>query len=250
MTTPTTTDPPSTIPVALVTGGSSGLGAALVHALVRGGWRVVTDARDGVRLARTLADLPPSRITGIAGDVADPRHRQALADAVADHGGLDLLVNNASVLGPSPLPPLADLPLEAFERILVVNTIAPLALIQLVLPQLHRRRGVLISISSDAAVEAYPGWGGYGASKAALDRLGAVLGVEHPALSVYAFDPGDMNTEMHQQAFPGEDISDRPSPDSVVPTVLALVRERPASGRYRGADLLAQAVPTQIEDST
>ena len=230
-----------THPTALVTGASRGLGRALATALNADGWQLVLDARDGDRLAAAVAALPfPDRVTALAGDVADPAHRSALAAAVPDR--LELLVSNASDLGPSPLPPLAELPLPAFERVLAVNTVAPLGLVQLLLPALRRGSGRVVQISSDAAVEAYAGWGGYGASKAALDQLSAVLAVEEPELRVYAVDPGDMATDMHQAAFPGEDVSDRPSPESVVPALLRLVTEPLPSGRYRSADLgLAEA---------
>ena len=224
-------------PVALLTGGSRGLGAALASALSTRGWRLVLDGRDTGRLAAAVAALPsPELVTAVPGDVADPAHRAALAAAVGPR--LDLLVHNASDLGPSPLVPLADLPPDRFARLLAVNTIAPLALTQQVLPALTRAGGRVLSISSDAAVEAYACWGGYGASKAALDQLTAVLAVEHPALRVHAVDPGDMATEMHQAAYPDEDVSDRPSPASVVPALLRLLDEDLPSGRYRAADLL------------
>ena len=176
----------------------------------------------------------------VPGDVRDPRHRLRLAAASAEAGGLDLLVNNASVLGPSPQPHLADYPIEVFEQVYAVNTLAPLALFQALLPQLARRGGRVVNVSSDAAVEPYPGWGGYGSAKAALDQLTAVLAVEHPNLRVYAFDPGDMATDLHQQVFPGEDISDRPSPEHVVPALLELAEGALPSGRYRAADLLVE----------
>jgi NAD(P)-dependent dehydrogenase (short-subunit alcohol dehydrogenase family) len=222
---------------ALLTGASRGLGAALAQELNGRGWRLVVDARDGDRLRTAVAALPrPDLVTPIPGDVADPAHRAALAAAAGDR--LDLLVNNASELGPSPLPRLADLPLPAFERVLEVNVVAPLALVQLTLPALLAAGGRVLDISSDAAVEAYEGWGGYGAGKAALDQLTAVLAAEHPGLRVYAVDPGDMATDMHQAAFPGEDISDRPAPESVVPALLRLLDDdAPPSGRYRAAEL-------------
>jgi NAD(P)-dependent dehydrogenase (short-subunit alcohol dehydrogenase family) len=221
---------------ALVTGASRGLGRALATALSGREWRLVLDGRDAARLASTVAALPrPDLVTAVAGDVADPRHRAALAQAVGPD--LDLLVNNASDLGPSPLPHLADLAPDELLRVLAVNTVAPLAVVQAVLPALRSAGGRIVNISSDAAVEAYEGWGGYGASKAALDQLTAVLGVEHPELRVYAVDPGDMATDMHQAAFPGEDISDRPAPESVVPGLMALVDGDLASGRYRAAEL-------------
>ena len=233
-----TSSPASTRRVALVTGGSQGLGLALVRRLVQDGWLVITDARRGERLAAAAAGLPRNAVHAIPGDVADPDHREQLVLAVRAAGRLDLLVHNASALGPSPLPPLAAHPLDELEQVYRVNVFAPLALTQPLLPDLRHSRGVLIMISSDAAAEAYPGWGGYGSSKAALDQLAAVLAVELPELHVYAVDPGDMNTEMHQRAFPGEDISDRPAPEAAVPALLRLVEQDVPSGRYRAADLL------------
>ncbi len=229
---------------ALVTGASRGLGRALATALADGRWRLVVDGRDAARLTEAAATLPhPELVTAVPGDVADPQHRAALARAVGPR--LDLLVNNASDLGPSPLPPLADLPTDAFLRVLTVNAVAPLALVQAVLPALRSAHGTVVDISSDAAVEAYAGWGGYGASKAALDQLTAVLGVENPELRIYAVDPGDMNTDMHQAAFPGEDISDRPAPETVVPRLLALLDGDLPSGRYRAAELATPAGATR-----
>jgi NAD(P)-dependent dehydrogenase (short-subunit alcohol dehydrogenase family) len=223
-------------PTALITGASRGLGRALAAALNDRGWRLVIDGRDARRLGATAAALPrPEWGVALPGDVADPAHRAALATAVGPH--LDLLVNNASDLGPSPLPRLVDLRPEEFTRVLTVNTVAPLALLQAVLPAL-RAGGRVVDISSDAAVEAYAGWGGYGASKAALDHLTAVLATEHPDLRIYAVDPGDMATDMHQAAFPGEDISDRPAPETVVPALLALIDGDLPSGRYRAAELV------------
>jgi NAD(P)-dependent dehydrogenase (short-subunit alcohol dehydrogenase family) len=225
-----------TPPTALVTGASRGLGLALAAALSARGWRLVVDGRDPDRLAAAVGGLPsPELVTAVAGDVADAAHRAALAAAVPDR--LDLFVANASELGPSPLPPLAELSPAAFERVLQVNTVAPLALLQLVLPALRRAGGRVLLISSDAAVEAYAGWGGYGASKAALDQLAAVLAVELPDLRVSAVDPGDMRTDMHQAAFPGEDISDRPAPEAVVPALLRLIEGDLPGGRYRAAEL-------------
>jgi NAD(P)-dependent dehydrogenase (short-subunit alcohol dehydrogenase family) len=227
-------------PVALVTGASQGLGRALVHSLSERGWRIVLDARDPERLHEVAGSLGSP--VAIAGDVTDPAHRDALAAAVHVLGRLDLLVNNASELGPSPLPPLADYPLDALRAVYETNILAPLALLQLVLPELRASGGTVVNISSDASVEAYEGWGGYGSSKAALDHASAVLGAEEPALRVYAVDPGDMRTDMHQRAFPGEDISDRVLPETVVPSVLRLLDVRPASGRYRAADWAAAEV--------
>ena len=231
------TTSPAAPRTALVTGASRGLGHALAAELNRRGWRLVLDARDASRLAGSVAALPhPELVTAVPGDVVDPAHRAALAEAVGPR--LDLLVNNASDLGPSPLPPLAELGPGALRRIIEVNAVAPLALVQAMLPALHAVGGRIVDVTSDAAVEAYAGWGGYGASKAALDQLTAVLAVEHPELRVYAVDPGDMATEMHQAAFPGEDISDRPAPDTVVPALLELIAGEHPSGRYRAADLV------------
>jgi len=224
--------------VALITGGSKGLGRALMERLVAEGWHVVTDARDAAGLERAVAGLPGSRVTAMAGDVSDGWHRAGLGAAVADLGRLDLLVNNASVLGPSPQPRLADYPAAELARVFAVNTIAPLALAQMVMDPLERSGGRIVNVSSDAAVVAYETWGGYGSSKAALDRLTAVLAAEHPALRIYAIDPGDMATDLHQRAYPGEDISDRPAPESVVPALLRLVDGDLPSGRY-AVDALA-----------
>lgn len=222
---------------ALVTGGSQGFGRALARTLDAAGWRVVVDARSVTDLAALQAELP--RVIVVPGDVTDAAHRATLADAAG--GSLELLVNNASDLGPSPLPSLADYPIAALHRVYDTNVIAPLALIQLLLPALRAGGGVVVNVSSDAAVEAYEGWGGYGSAKAALDHLSAVLGQENPEVGVYAFDPGDMRTAMHQAAFPGEDIDDRPDPASVVPALLRLLDERPPSRRVRAADLAVSA---------
>ena len=216
----------------IVTGASRGLGVALTHALVDRGWRIVVDARDGEALRREWG-YPPHDVV-IAGDVTDAAHRRALVEA-AD-GPIDLVVNNASTLGQSPLPPLAEYPLDELRRVYEVNVVAPLALVQLALPHLAPGARIL-NITSDAAVEAYEGWGGYGSSKAALEQLTAVLAAEHPYLRVYAVDPGDMRTQMHQDAFPGEDISDRPLPEESVPGLLSLIEGDLPSGRYRAHDL-------------
>jgi NAD(P)-dependent dehydrogenase (short-subunit alcohol dehydrogenase family) len=221
-------------PIALITGASRGLGRALALDLHASGWRLVLDARGSAALDG-IADLVPGAVA-VAGDVTDPLHRAALAAAVDVFGGVDLLVNNASELGASPLPRLADYPLDVFRRVYETNVIAPLALAQLLLPALRASGGTVLNISSDAAVEPYETWGGYGASKAALDHLSAILATEEPAIRVFAVDPGDMRTGMHQQAFPGEDISDRPLPETVVPALRRLLQVRPASGRYRAAD--------------
>lgn len=219
-------------PIAVVTGGSRGLGRALTTELVSRGWRVVIDGRDAASLDATLTALGVPAVTAIPGDVADPAHRDRIAAAIGPNG-LDALINNASVLGPTPLPHLANYPTDDLAAVFAVNTFAPLALVQLLLPHLRSRRGRVVNISSDAAVEAYDGWGGYGSSKAALDHITAVLAVEHPELPVYSFDPGDMRTEMQQAAFPGTDIGDRPMPETVVPDLLHLLTGSLPSGRYR-----------------
>jgi NAD(P)-dependent dehydrogenase (short-subunit alcohol dehydrogenase family) len=224
------------VPVALITGGTRGFGLALARALSDGGWELVVDGRDATTLRRVARALPGALT--VCGDVADPSHRRDLTAAVRRLGRLDLLVNNASELGGSPLPRIEALTPTTLRRVLDVNVVAPAALVRALLPMLRASAGTVVDLSSDASVEPYEGWGGYGASKAALDHLTAVLGAEEPEIRAYAFDPGDMRTAMHQAAFPGEDISDRPDPVSVVPVLLRLLRERPPSGRYRAADLL------------
>jgi NAD(P)-dependent dehydrogenase (short-subunit alcohol dehydrogenase family) len=233
------------MPVAIVTGASKGLGKALARGLARQGWSLVLDARHGPALARAEAEVSAlltgdARSRAVAGDVTDAGHRQTLVAAAESLGGLDLLVNNASTLGQSPLPRLADMPPDVLRRVVEVNVIAPLALIQEALPLLrHSARPRILNITSDASVEHYDTWGGYGASKAALDHLSATLAVEEPAVEVWAVDPGDMRTDMHQEAFPGTDISDRPEPDSVVPSLLGLIGGGTAGGRVKAADLAA-----------
>jgi NAD(P)-dependent dehydrogenase (short-subunit alcohol dehydrogenase family) len=216
------------MPTAIVTGASRGLGLALSRALAERGWRLVIDAREAGPLQAAAAELGA---VAIAGDVSDPAHRAALVAAAGER--VDLLVNNASVLGPSPQPALADYPLDVLEQVYRVNVLAPLALFQLALPS------VLVNVTSDAAVEPYEGWGGYGSSKAALEQLTAILAAEHLDRRIYAIDPGDMNTRMHQEAFPGEDISDRPPPEDSVPGLLALIEGDLPSGRYRASALAA-----------
>jgi len=228
---------PSTQPVALVTGGSAGLGRALVTELAEAGWAVITDARHGER----LRDLPPE-VAALPGDITDAEHRAALGDEVARHGRLDLLVHNASTLGPTPLPRLDEVSVEDLQSVWRPNIGAPLVLTAQLLPLLVASSGTLLSISSDAAVEHYPGWGLYGASKAALDHLTLQYAAENAEITGYAVDPGDMRTEMHQAAFPGEDISDRPRPETVVPALLDLIASRLPSGRYRAADLRVREV--------
>jgi NAD(P)-dependent dehydrogenase (short-subunit alcohol dehydrogenase family) len=227
-----------TRPVALITGASAGLGLALAHGLADRGWALIIDAR-GADALKNAADALADRtdVVPLAGDVTDPDHRSDLVAAAL--GRLDLLVNNASYLGPSPLQRLAAADLDELRRVYEVDVIAPIALTQALLPSLTAAAGTVLNISSDAAVEAYEGWGGYGSAKAALDHASAVLAAENPELSVYAVDPGDLRTAMHQAAFPGEDISDRAEPASVVPAFLRLLDSRPASGRYRAAEFAA-----------
>jgi NAD(P)-dependent dehydrogenase (short-subunit alcohol dehydrogenase family) len=220
------------MPTGIVTGASRGLGLALGRALVQRGWRLVVDARGATALEQAWAGAPD--VTAFAGNVADIAHRRALVDAADDR--IDLIVNNASVLGPSPQPALADYPLDELRRVFEINVLAPLALVQVALPRLAPGARI-VNVTSDAAVEPYEGWGGYGSSKAALEQLTAILAVEHPELRVYAVDPGDMRTQMHQEAFPGEDISDRPPPEESVPGLLELIEGDLPSGRYRARDL-------------
>jgi NAD(P)-dependent dehydrogenase (short-subunit alcohol dehydrogenase family) len=228
--------------VAVITGASRGFGKALATDLVADGWDVVVDARDGAALDRAVAEIdgaaaPGARVRAVAGDIADAEHRAELVAAAQELGGLDLLVNNASLLGPSPQPALAEYPLDVLETVYRANVIAPLALVQRALPALRAAHGTIVDVTSDAAVEGYEGWGGYGSSKAALEQLSNVLAAEEPDVRVYWFDPGDMRTQMHQDAFPGEDISDRPLPETVVPRLRRLLWNAPPSGRFRAADL-------------
>jgi NAD(P)-dependent dehydrogenase (short-subunit alcohol dehydrogenase family) len=228
------------MPAALVTGASRGLGLALARRLAERGWRLVIDARTAADLEAARSELAAwTEVAAVAGDVADEHHRRELLAAVG--GRLDALVNNASALGPSPLPRLAAYPPEALEEVYRVNVLAPIRLVQMALPLLGPGARV-VNVTSDAAVEPYEGWGGYGSSKAALEQLTRVLAAEQPDLRVYAFDPGDMRTRMHQEAFPGEDISDRPPPEESVPGLLALLEGDLPSGRY-GAGELAGAPP-------
>jgi NAD(P)-dependent dehydrogenase (short-subunit alcohol dehydrogenase family) len=228
--------------VAIVTGASRGLGLELARGLATRGWKLVIDARGADALERAAAELRSlTEVHAIPGDVFDEEHRRALADVAEGLGGLDLLVNNAGVLGPSPQPQLAEYPLQELRAVYEINVFAPLRLTQLALPMLERSRGAVINVSSDAAVEGYEGWGGYGSSKAALEQLGNVLAAEHQNLAVWSVDPGDMRTKMHQDAYPGEDISDRQSPSEPVPALLALIEGRSPSGRYRISELLSGA---------
>jgi NAD(P)-dependent dehydrogenase (short-subunit alcohol dehydrogenase family) len=221
------------VPVGIVTGASRGLGRALTRTLVSRGWIVVADARDARTLAEAWEGEP--NVLAIPGDVTSESHLRALVEAAGN--SIDLVVNNASALGPSPQPALAEYPLDVLRRVYDVNVIAPLALVQLALPRLSAGARIL-NVTSDAAVEPYEGWGGYGSSKAALEQLTAILGAEHPDVRVYAVDPGDMRTQMQQEAFPGEDISDRPPPEESVPGLLALIEGDLASGRYAARELV------------
>jgi NAD(P)-dependent dehydrogenase (short-subunit alcohol dehydrogenase family) len=221
-----------------------GLGEALAQGLARTGWSLVVDARRHPALAAAAAAIevelgPGARLIALAGDVRDPEHRAALVTAAGQLGDLELVVNNASSLGPTPLPGLTRYPLEGLRAVLDVNVLAPLALIQAAAGALRSAgRPRVVNVTSDAAVEAYPGWGGYGAAKAALDQLSAVLAAEEPDWQVWSVDPGDLRTRMHQDAFPGEDISDRPLPARVVPALLALVESDRPSGRVRLSELV------------
>ncbi len=221
--------------LALVTGGSAGLGLALIEELSAQGWQIVTDGRDTTRLRK--AGRPG--VTTVAGDVADTEHRRALAEVIGDRP-LDLLVNNASSLGQLPLPRLWEADLAAIGQSYQVNVLAPLGLIQLLRTNLLAATGTVVNVSSDAALAGYDGWGGYGSGKAALDQLTRTLATETPELAWYSVDPGDLRTEMHQAAFPGQDISDRPLPGTVVPKLLALLESRPESGRYQLANTLSE----------
>ena len=235
------------MPTALITGATQGLGRALAEALAARGWDLVVTARDASRLADTVVALRSNGrdVVGLVGDVSDAVHRHEVADVVTEvvgAHGLDLLVHNASTLGPVPLRPLRDLSVDDLAGVLSVNVLAPHALTRSLLPTVEAAHGTLLSISSDAGVEHYETWGAYGASKAALDHLTLTVAAETPTIRAYAVDPGDMRTAMHQAAFPGEDIGDRPLPEDVaVPGILALLANRPVSGRYRAADLLAVA---------
>lgn len=231
---------------AIITGGSRGLGRALGLELATSGWNLVIDARNQADLAAAADEIDTAgtgRTVAMAGDVTDVDHARALVTAAIDLGAFKLLVNNASTLGTSPLPAIADYPLEDFAEVLEVNVIAPLRLIQVALPELRSAGGKVLNITSDAGIEGYEGWGGYGASKAALEQLSNVLAVEEPTVRVYWVDPGDMQTRMHQDAFPGEDISDRALPQTQTPALVRLIEDDYPSGRYRANDLLAAATP-------
>jgi len=232
---------PSTV---LITGASRGLGAALARALARLGWTVILDARGAEALEALRTELAPlTTVIAVPGDITDPEHRAALQAVVHAQGGLDALVNNASTLGVSPRPNLLDYPLDELTGVYQTNVVAPLALIQ-VLHGEFKANPRILNVTSDAGVEAYAGWGGYGSSKAALEQLSAILANERPDWRVYWVDPGDMRTQMHQEAFPGEDISDRPLPDESIPGFLTLLTGDLPSGRYQARKLNTAAEPS------
>lgn len=219
--------------VGLITGASRGLGLVLARELAQRGWALVIDARGAESIERAQVELAKlTKVAAIAGDVGDAKHRERLAQAAKELGGLDLIVNNASFLGPSPQPPLLNYPLDVLEQVYRTNVIAPLALIQ-VTHKLLKPNARMINVTSDAGVEAYAGWGGYGSSKAALEHLSAIFAAENPSLRVYWVDPGDMHTQMQQEAFPGEDVSDRPLPEESVPGFIELIEGDLPSGRYQ-----------------
>jgi NAD(P)-dependent dehydrogenase (short-subunit alcohol dehydrogenase family) len=228
----------------LITGASRGLGLALARALAEDGWQLILDARGADALQTAAAELAKiTQVTAVPGDVADPNHRQALAEAANAWGGLDAIINNASILGLSPQPALLDYPLEALADVYRINVLAPLALLQAVRPYL-KSQARIINVTSDAAVNAYEGWGGYGSSKAAFEQMTAVLAAENPEYRFYWVDPGDIRTQMHQEAFPDEDISDRPLPEVSIPGFLALINGNWPNGRYQAQSMLAEKRPT------
>lgn len=237
---------------ALITGGSRGLGLALACELAARGWDLILDARGAAALEAVRDELArTTRVTAIAGDIADAGHRLRLAEAAREAGGIDVIVNNASILGPSPQPALLDYPLGVLEQVYRVNVIAPLGLVQAVhAADALKTDGCIINITSDAAAEAYEGWGGYGSSKSALEQLSAVLATENGGVRVYWVDPGDMNTQMQQEAFPGEDVSDRPLPKTSVPGLLALIDGRHPSGRYAARALPELATAGRTDEVT
>jgi NAD(P)-dependent dehydrogenase (short-subunit alcohol dehydrogenase family) len=233
---------------AIITGASRGLGLALARTLAEHGWTLIIDARTEEALESARAELSRSTcVIAIPGDVTDPEHREDLAEAAREAGGVDALVNNASILGPSPQPELLDYPLDVLEQVYHSNVISPLALIQALNNEL-KPQARIINVTSDAAVEPYEGWGGYGSSKAALEQLSNILAAENPGLRVYRVDPGDMRTQMHQEAFPDEDISDRPLPEESVPGFIELLTGDLPSGRYEARELAAR-VETTTADS-
>jgi NAD(P)-dependent dehydrogenase (short-subunit alcohol dehydrogenase family) len=241
----------NTMRTALITGATRGLGYALARGLAKRGWNLIIDGRDKSRLRAVRDELAViTHVAAIAGDVTDEEHRRELAILARGHNGLDAVINNAGALGPSPLPAVFDLDAEAFIELLLTNVAAPVTLLQTVKHELkpHAR---IVNVTSDAAVNPYLGWGGYGATKAALEQISSVLAAEltttHPDMRVYWVDPGDMRTDMHQAAFPGEDISDRPLPETRVPAFVRLLDESLPSGRYEASRLLAEIASREVE---
>lgn len=232
---------------AIVTGASTGFGRAVAHDLATAGWTVVVDARTATDLDAAVTAIrsavPDAAVAALVGDVTDAVHRRDLVAAAGDH--LDLLVASAGTLGPTPLPRLAAVDLDDLAATLATNVVAQVGLVQEALPALRAAGGAVVAVTSDAAVEAHEGWGAYGASKAAVEQIAHVLGTEEPDLAVYRLDPGDLRTRMHQAAFPGEDISDRPVPETAAPAVRVLAERRPPSGRYRAVDLTVPGTPGQ-----
>ena len=223
---------------ALITGASRGLGLALARELAQQNWRLIINARGADALEDARKELAKwTDVIAIAGDVTDLEHRKALAHAAKEIGGLDTVINNAGILGPSPQPELLNYPLDTLADVYRANVIAPLGVLQ-ALQHTLKSDARVINITSDAAREAYPGWGGYGSSKAALEQLSNVLAAERPNWRIYWVDPGDMRTQMHREAFPFEDISDRPLPETSVPGFIELIKNNYPSGRYAARELL------------
>ena len=226
---------------ALITGASRGFGLALARGLAQRGWNLIITAQDRLRLGGVRDELAAiTHVAALAGDITDSLHQEQLGVLARGHAGLDAVINNAGILGPSPQPPLLDYPLETLVQVYRTNVVAQLGVIQAVKSEL-KPGARIVNVTSDAGVTAYPGWGGYGSSKAALEQLSAVLAVENPGFKVYWVDPGDMRTDMHQAAFPGEDISDRPLPEASVPGFVTLLEGELPSGRYSAMRLVKSA---------